>query len=132
MLINMTTPSPTGFVIYALELHTVARFYARVLLAKIVHADATHQILAWDAGELVVHAIPPEYARGIQIQTPPVPREEQAIKPWFKVQHLLDARWTTEFCGGVVCGEVWSGDGYKALDVCDPEGNVVQLREHDH
>jgi predicted enzyme related to lactoylglutathione lyase len=126
----MSTIAPTGFVIYALELHTVSRFYARLLLAKITEADAKHQVLAWDDGQLVIHAIPAEFAKGIRIDNPPVPRQEQAIKPWFKVNHLLDARWTTEFCGGKVCGEVWLGPGYKALDVCDPEGNVLQLREH--
>jgi catechol 2,3-dioxygenase-like lactoylglutathione lyase family enzyme len=126
----MSTIPPTGFVIYALELHTVSRFYARLLLAKIVHADAKHQVLAWDDGQLVIHAIAAEYAKGISVQSPPRPREEQAIKPWFRVPRLLDARWTTEFCGGRVCGEVWLGAGYKALDVCDPEGNVLQLREH--
>ncbi|HAB47090.1 MAG: hypothetical protein EBT36_08505 [Betaproteobacteria bacterium] len=125
----MSTIPPTGLVIYALELHTVSRFYARLLLAKIIHADAKHQVLSWDDGQLVIHAIPAEYAKDIRIQSPPVPREEQAIKPWFKVTRLLDARWTTEFCGGRVCGEVWQGAGYRALDVCDPEGNVLQLRE---
>jgi len=118
-----------GFVIYALEFETVSRFYARLLHARILKADSAHQVLSWDRGQLVVHAIPASYAKGIKISTPPKPREEQAFKPWFWVERLLDARWTTEFCGGLVCGDVWSGPGYRALDVCDPEGNVLQLRE---
>jgi predicted enzyme related to lactoylglutathione lyase len=34
-----------------------------------------------------------------------------------------------EQCGGVVWGPVWPGPGIRVRNVCDPEGNIVHLRE---
>jgi predicted enzyme related to lactoylglutathione lyase len=115
--------------IYAKQLHTVSAFYERVLSASVLHADDEHRVLQSPDAQLIIHAIPPQYAAGIAIAVPPEPREEQAIKPFFTVRSLAEAERAAEECGGGVCGPVWPGPGMRVRNVCDPEGNIVQLRE---
>jgi predicted enzyme related to lactoylglutathione lyase len=60
---------------------------------------------------------------------PPIARETQAIKPFFTVAQLDVAEATVEQCGGIIWGSIWSGPGMKVRNVCDPEGNMIHLRE---
>lgn len=125
----MPGPARSGVLIYARRLDLVSRFYQAVLGARVVHADADHEVLQSPDVQLLIHAIPPHIADGIEIAVPPAPREEQAIKPFFTVADLAEAERTVVDCGGAVCSPVWPGPGLRVRNVCDPEGNIVHLRE---
>ncbi len=125
----MPGPARSGVLIYAFDLDRLSVFYARLLAAAVLYEDADHQLLQSPDTQLIVHAIPAPYRDVIQIQTPPEPREEQAIKPFFSVADLAEAERLAVELGGLVLGPVWPGPGMKLRNVCDPEGNIVQLRE---
>ncbi len=125
----MPGPARTGVLFYAKNLASVSAFYEQVLGAKVVHADEEHRVLQSPDVQLIIHAIPQQYASGIVIAVPPVPREEQAIKPFFTVESLAITEAMVERLGGRVWGPVWPGPGMRVRNVCDPEGNIVHLRE---
>lgn len=125
----MSGPARAGVLIYAKHLEAVSAFYERVLGASVLHADEDHRVLQSPDVQLILHAIPPRYAESITIASPPVPREEQAIKPFFTVASLTEAERIAEDRGGKVWGPVWPGPGMRVRNVCDPEGNIVHLRE---
>lgn len=58
-----------------------------------------------------------------------MPRETQALKPFFTVENLVRAEALAEQFGGKACGPIWPGPGIRVRNVCDPEGNIVHLRE---
>lgn len=39
------------------------------------------------------------------------------------------SRQLVEQLGGRLCGPVWPGPGMRVRNVCDPEGNIIHLRE---
>lgn len=125
----MTGPARTGVLIYAKHLDTVSRFYSQVLDMKCLHADAERHILHSGDVQLIIHAIPPHIADSIEIAVPPQPREEQAIKPFFTVESLAKAERIAAESGGLAIGPIWPGPGFRARNLCDPEGNIVHLRE---
>lgn len=125
----MSGPARTGVLFYARNLAVVSAFYERLLGARVVHSDEDHLVLQFPDVQLIIHAIPSQYASGIVIEVPPVPREEQAIKPFFTVESLAVTEALVEQLGGNVCGPAWHGPGMKVRNVCDPEGNIVHLRE---
>jgi predicted enzyme related to lactoylglutathione lyase len=125
----MTTPARSGVLIYAKQLDSMSAFYQRVLAAREVHADAQHRVLRSADAELILHAIPPHIAAEIRIESPPLPREEQAVKPFFTVASLAEAERVAVACGGRVHGPIWPGPGLRVRNVCDPEGNILHLRE---
>jgi predicted enzyme related to lactoylglutathione lyase len=125
----MPGPARVGVLIYAKQLNVVSLFYERVLGASVLHADAEHRVLQSPDVQVIIHAIPAQFAESIIIDAPPVPREEQAINPFFTIESLDLAARVAEECGGRVWGPVWPGPGLRVRNVCDPEGNVVHLRE---
>lgn len=125
----MAGPARTGVLIYAKDLEKVSRFYEQVLGARVLMADAQHRVLQSPDVQLIVHAIPPQFADAVRIAQPPEPREEQAIKPFFTVPSLAEAARQAQALGGVVCGPLWPGPGMQVRNVADPEGNIVHLRE---
>lgn len=125
----MSGPARTGVLFYANDLATVSTFYERILDARVVHADETHRILQSPNVQLIIHAIPQPYAAQIHITAPPVPREEQAIKPFFTVVDLAISEVLVVQSGGVILGPIWDGPGIRVRNVCDPDGNIIQLRE---
>lgn len=125
----MPAPARAGVLIYAKNLLSVSAFYEQVLDARVLHADDEHRVLQSSDAQLIIHAIPEQYSRSIVVQVPPVAREEQAIKPFFTVPSLATAERIAEQCGGRVWGPVWPGPGMQVRNVCDPEGNIVHLRE---
>lgn len=125
----MSGPARTGVLIYAKQLAKVSAFYERVLGARVLHADEEHRVLQSPDVQLVIHAIPLPYADAIVLADPPEPRLEQAIKPFFTVESLAVAERIAGEYGGLVHGPVWPGPGFRARNVCDPEGNVLHLRE---
>ncbi|WP_206370638.1 hypothetical protein [Solimonas marina] len=97
--------------------------------ASLLHADDEHRVLQSPDVQLIIHAIPLQFSERIVIANPPVPRQEQAIKPFFTVESLEAIERVVEEHGGQLCGPLWPGPGLRVRNVCDPEGNIVHLRE---
>ncbi|WP_297802132.1 VOC family protein [Arenimonas sp. GDDSR-1] len=127
----MPAPAKSGVLFYAKNLNAVSAFYETLLNAKVLNADEMHRVLQSPDAQLIIHAIPPQYADDIVVAVPPVPREDQAIKPFFTVNCLDTAVAQVEALGGVVVGPIWPGPGMRVRNVCDPEGNIIHLRELD-
>ncbi len=108
----MSSPARTGVLIYAKQLDKVSSFYEQVLGARVLHADSEHRVLQSADVQLIIHAIPPQFAGQITIAVPPVPREEQATKPFFTVESLATAERIAEECGGKVWGHCGPGPVY--------------------
>ena len=125
----MSSSARAGVLIYAKHLEEVSAFYERVLGARVLHADNEHRVLQSQDAQVIVHAIPPQYAESIVLAKPPVAREEQAIKPFFTVDSLATAERVAEECGGLASGPIWPGPGMRVQNICDPEGNILHLRE---
>ncbi len=121
-------PDRAGLVVYAKSLDAMSAFYARLLGATVVHADADHHLLQAADAQVLVHAIPPLIAAQVVVTAPPALREDQAFKPFFTVDDLDRAASQAEALGGVVVGPVWHSPGGDLRHVADPEGNIVQLR----
>ena len=125
----MSGPARSGILFYARNLLAVSAFYEGVLGARVLHADEEHRVLQSPDTQLIIHSIPAQYASFVVVEVAPVPRVEQAIKPFFTVDSLASAESLVEHFGGRVWGPVWAGPGIRVRNVCDPEGNIVHLRE---
>jgi hypothetical protein len=121
----------SSLVIFALNVKTLANFYKDVLgISPIPQpGDSKKDIrLGNDAEELLIHSIPSRIAKSIVIQSPPVPRDNSAMKPVFDVESLSIALERVTLSGGIVTERTFTLDGLTRHDIVDPEGNVVQLR----
>jgi predicted enzyme related to lactoylglutathione lyase len=120
-----------GAIVYAKDIARVSQFYAAVTGLEIVHEMADHVVLESETHELVVVAIPAATAARIVIATPPVRRENTAFKLSFLVDSLAEAREAARAAGGELNPpeKEWDFQGLRVCDGCDPEGNMIQLRE---
>jgi len=125
----MTAPARAGVFVYAKDLPRLTAFYAAVLGMRQVHADDDIAVLASPDLQLLVHRIPAHIAADIHIETPPVRRENTAIKFFATVASLTDAGTTAASLGGALFDERWQGPGFIVCNAMDPEGNVFQVRE---
>lgn len=125
----MPGPADHGVLIYALDLDTLSRFYEQVLGLALLHAEDDHRVLGAGGVQLLIHALPTAIARGLTLASPPELRETQAFKPFFTVDSLAGAEARVLALGGLLPGPVWDGPGLRYRSACDPEGNIVQLRE---
>jgi len=96
----MSGPARTGVLFYAKNMAAVSAFYEQILDARVLHSDEEHRVLQSPDVQLIIHAIPQQYTSAIVIQVPPVPREEQAVKPFFTVESLSAAEALVEQLGG--------------------------------
>jgi predicted enzyme related to lactoylglutathione lyase len=126
-----STPKP-GAVVFAKGLEHLAKFYEQLLSLSVTHAEPDHVVLESEQFELVVHAIPGHIASSIIITEPPEVREETPIKLFFPVVSLAAARAAASLLGGQLnpSQSEWAGNGFRACDGHDPEGNVFQLRQN--
>ena len=127
----MANPFTAGAIVYAKDLQRLAQFYAAVADLEIVHEVADHVVLESETHELVVVAIPAATAARIVITSPPQRRENTAFKLSFAVPSLAEAREAAKAAGGELNppAKEWSFQGMRVCDGCDPEGNMIQLRE---
>jgi predicted enzyme related to lactoylglutathione lyase len=127
----MTSPLTAGAVVYAKDLPRVTAFYAQVLGLEITRAEHDHVVLESQGFQLVVHAIPADIGESIEIATPPLRREDAAVKLVLAVPSITKARALAAMHGGELdpaeCE--WQFQGHRICDGNDPEGNVIQLRE---
>lgn len=125
----MPGPASTGLLIYASDVQRVSAFYEGVLGARLLDADADRRVIESPDVQILIYAFPAEHAAEVVVTRPPVPRDRQAIKPFFTVDSLAAAEALVEQLGGVVWGPIWPGPGLRVRNACDPEGNIVHLRE---
>jgi predicted enzyme related to lactoylglutathione lyase len=120
-----------GAVLFAKDLPRMAQFYAGVVGLVIVHSDADVIVLESAHQQLVLHGIPKHIARSIRIASPPVRREDTAVKLVFPVASLAEARDKAATLGGELNPKKkeFAARGFLACDGHDPEGNVVQFRQ---
>lgn len=122
-------PARAGLFLYAKDLRSVADFYAGLLDLRTVREAEGLRVLAGDGLQLVVHAMPAELAAGVEITTPPRPRDDTALKFFFTVASLAEAERLAPGLGGALFGPVYPGPGFSARNALDPEGNIFQVRE---
>lgn len=125
----MPSPARAGVFVYAKDLPRVAAFYAAVFGMRQLHATDEMAVLASPDLQLLVHRIPAHIAADIHIETPPVRRENSAIKFFATVPSLAEAGATAASLGGALFDERWQGPGFIVCNAMDPEGNVFQVRE---
>jgi predicted enzyme related to lactoylglutathione lyase len=127
----VSNPFTAGAIVYAKDVARLSQFYAAVAGLEIVHEVDDHAVLESETHELVVVAIPAVTAARIVIATPPVRRENTAFKLTFLVDSLAEARTAARAAGGDLDapGKEWDFQGLRVCDGCDPEGNMIQLRE---
>ena len=120
-----------NLVIFAVDVNKVAAFYQAVLgvAPRPNPGDNKKDLRLCKAGEeILIHSIPAHIAKTINVQIPPVPRDESAMKPIFDVESLTESLTQVSSNGGVVTERTFTLDGLTRHDVLDPEGNVIQLR----
>ncbi len=125
--------SPTAAaVLYAKDISKVSNFYAKVAGLQVTHEEQGHVVLESGVFQLVVVAVPRKFAPSIHITEPPQPRESTAIKLVFPVASITTARQVAQSHGGQLNQpeREWLFQGSRVCDGQDPEGNVVQFREH--
>ena len=127
-----TTSAQSGAVLYAKDVQRVAVFYSAVAGLQTAGGDDDHVVLESPHVQLVVVRIPNEIASSIEITTPPARRTRTPVKLVFFVPRLAAARASAEAHGGGMnpADTEWSFQGSLVCDGYDPEGNVIQLREH--
>ena len=127
----MTGPARAGLFIYANDAERVALFYESVALMKRLHVKGELIILQSPDIQLLVHKTPAEVTTDIVITSPPKRRENTALKFFFTVPNLNEARSVANDLGGEVFSESWQGPGFVVCNAMDPEGNVFQVRENE-
>ncbi len=125
----MPGPARAGALVYAKDVERLAAFYETLLSMVRIHAAAELIVLESPDFQLVVHAMPPDRASEVVVTSPPVLREQTAVKLFFTVSSLQDAGAIAAGLGGEVLSGLWYGPGFRVCNACDPEGNVFQLRE---
>jgi len=128
----MSNPATVGAVLYAKLVERVIPFYAEACGLVVTHAEHDHAVLESPVFQLVIVAIPETLAASIPIATPPVRRENTPIKLVFHVANIDAVRKAAANFGGELNPpeREWYLRGIKVCDGHDPEGNVVQFREH--
>ncbi len=126
---HLATP---GAVIYAKDLSKLSCFYEQVLQPAAAHANDDYTILELSHFHLVIHAIPAQIANTFEISIPPQLRSDTAIKLMLPVASISKARNIAASLGGKIDAEnyEWEFQHCRICDGYDPEGNVIQLREH--
>jgi hypothetical protein len=90
-----------GLVVFAKRKKRVSAFYQQTLDLELVESDCSHDLLRGHGLEVVVHTIPPRIAKNIEVNEPPVLRQETPLKPTFVVASLAAVRSSAEATGGV-------------------------------
>ena len=126
----MPGPARAGLFIYANDPERLSTFYESIASMVRLHQTDELTVLESPDIQLLIHRIPPSIAAGITIKSPPDRREDAALKFFFTVLSLADARKQAARLGGEVFNENWDGPGCVVCNACDPEGNIFQVREN--
>jgi predicted enzyme related to lactoylglutathione lyase len=129
---NMTPGGLIGAVIYTKDVRRLVEFYSSVACIGVKEIQDAFAVLGGkSSSQLVIVRIPKRIADTIDIETPPVRREDTPVKLVFEVENIASARDLAAERGGAMnaAGREWEFEGLKVCDGHDPEGNVFQLRE---
>lgn len=126
--LHMTGPARAGLFIYAKNLGRLAAFYEKLLGLARVRATDELVVLSSPDLQLIVHAMPAQVAAQTEIASPPVFRDNAALKFFYTVPSLSEAQTVADSLGGQVLSEHWQGPGFVVRNAVDPEGNIFQLR----
>ena len=124
----MSGPARAGAMLYAKRVDHLAAIYQRLLGMRLMHCTDELTVIESPDFQLVVHAMPPHISSTVSITMPPMQRDS-AVRLFFTVSSLANARTVAARLGGEVFHETWDGPGFRVSNACDPEGNVFQLRE---
>jgi len=124
-------PKP-GAVVFAKDVSRMATFYEQLLSMSVKYSDPMKVVLESEAISLVIHGIPEQIAATILLTDPPELRKDTAIKLYFPVSSISDARVQASILGGGINPAFmeWGTECFRACDGFDPEGNVIQVRAH--
>ncbi|MCC8617095.1 VOC family protein [Xanthomonas vesicatoria] len=125
----MSGPARAGLFIYAKDLPRLAGFYESFLGMSRSHTTPDLVVLCSPDIQLIVHSMPPAIAAAITISDPPAKRDNAALKFFFTVPSLVQARNIASSLGGEVLQKQWQGPGFTVCNAVDPEGNIFQVRE---
>ncbi len=126
----MSGPARAGLFIYAKDLDCLVVFYESIAEMARLHQSDDLVVLESPDIQLLIHLIPPHIAANITIKSPPELRADTALKFFFTVPSLSEARVVAAGLGGKVFNERWQGPGFVVCNACDPEGNMFQVREN--
>jgi predicted enzyme related to lactoylglutathione lyase len=107
-------------------------FYAKVFGSQPVNTEWTDSYAVFEldgGGDFALHAIPAEFAKGIEISSPPVAREKNPWKVIFEVEDVAEELERLEELGVTLLPRPWQ-DPEESCDACDLEGNVFQIVKH--
>jgi predicted enzyme related to lactoylglutathione lyase len=124
----MAAPRLAQVFVFTSDLERMAEFYAGAFgLRREGSADAGFVIMRAATGaDVALHQLPPHVAESITIATPPVWREDTALKFCFHTDDLAAQRVAIVAHGGQA-KEPWSWAGTDFCECTDPEGNVIQI-----
>jgi len=125
----MSGPAQAGLFLYAKDLERIVAFYESTLDMSRLHAADDMVVLQSQGVQLIVHRIPERIAAEIEIASPPIPREDAAMKFFFTVPSIDGVRQTAADLGGMVMGTLYQGSDFHVCNACDPEGNIFQVRQ---
>jgi predicted enzyme related to lactoylglutathione lyase len=128
----MSYQSRTGAVLFAEKPDRVASFYSAVLGLDQSHRDDDHILLESPGFQLVVHRLTGSHQDVDSAGVAPVRRASAAFKPVFFVASISQLRSVATAHGGAMepVEREWTFNGVTVCDGLDPEGNVIQFREH--
>jgi catechol 2,3-dioxygenase-like lactoylglutathione lyase family enzyme len=114
--------------IYVKDFPRMKEFYRQMLGAQLVNTEWTDTWALFDADgtRFALHAIPAEYARTIEISSPPKARETSPVKLIFAVDNVPAERNRLEAMGITMLQRPWQNAAEECEGV-DPEGNVFQI-----
>ena len=122
----MPNAAQAGAVIFAKDLHHVARIYEERLGLPAVHGASDHLVLASEQCELVIHAIPKAIADSIDINLLPQRRTETPIKLHFSLP--ASPRHTPRPPSSVVSSTRHKVSGQRAASAPATRGNTGARR----
>jgi predicted enzyme related to lactoylglutathione lyase len=115
-------------ILYVKDLERMKRFYREMFGTGRSNQRCTDAWATFETGGACfsLHAIPAEIAKRIDIQSPPIPPEEQPVKLIFEVTAVELERVRLESLGIQILRRPWQKPG-EACDAVDPESNVFQI-----
>jgi predicted enzyme related to lactoylglutathione lyase len=115
-----------GAMLFVKDLGRMTAFYSAVLGLAPNEATRLDDWVEFSDGasRFSLHAMPAAIAAGIEIASPPQPREQSAAKLTFEVKDVDATLKTIEAMGLPLLRRPWGG-----TEAVDPEGNVFALQE---
>lgn len=119
----------TTIVLWVDRFEECAEFYRVLLRGSIEDRSETFLNVVSSAGRVALHKVPAEWAS--EIESPPVLRETNPIKPVFMVNSIALVRDLIEQTEGRIleASKEFSHGDFTYCDGFDPDGNIIQACE---